>query len=133
MGARLKGTAVCLAAAAALSACGGGGAPSTQSVRDALGELINARNAQDFKGVCSHLSAEQAKGIAANSGLTCPEALKTLPGATNHITLHIQQVRISGSRATVDATVKQNGNTGQPQTILLVEENGTWKVDSAGL
>lgn len=134
MRAIVKATVPLAATLAILGACGcGSGSSSEQQVRDAIKVLIHARNVDDFATVCDGLAAEQVAGIRKNSGLTCPEALHSVPGAVDTKTnLQIQQIRVSGDRATVEATVHQNGGKGQDQSILMIKENGDWKVASAG-
>src|SRR6478736_5380379 len=113
--------------------CGGGSGSDQDQIRAAITRLIHARNANDFATVCDGLTTEQVSGIRKNSGLSCPEALHSVPGATTTKTkLQIQQIRTSGDRATVEATVHHNGGAGQDQSILMVKEDGDWKVASAG-
>src|SRR4051794_24737289 len=120
-------------AALAAAGCGGGGGKDGEQGGGAVKSLIHARNNNDFATVCDGLAAAQVKGIKKSSGLSCPEALHSVPGATTTRTkLQIQQIRISGDRATVEATVHHNGQAGQDQSILMVKEDGDWKVASAG-
>src|SRR4051794_7355452 len=125
---------IVIAAIAGWGPFGGGGSGSREDqVREAVVSLIHARNANDFATVCDGLAEQQVSGIKRSSGLTCPEALHSVPGATTIKTkIEVQDVRISGDRATVDATVHHNGGTGQSQSILLIKEDGAWKVASAG-
>jgi ketosteroid isomerase-like protein len=131
----LKAPLVLVAAAAVLAApgCGGGGGSSEDQVSAAIKTLMHARNNNDFATVCDGLAAAQVAGIKKSSGLSCPEALHSVPGATNTKTnLQVQQIRVSGDRATVEATIHHNGGPGQDQSILMVKEDGDWKVASAG-
>src|SRR4051812_13825425 len=131
---RLKPMVVLAAVLAALPAAGCGGSSGDQEaqVRDAIKAVMHARNNNDFAAVCEGLATEQAAGIRKSSGLSCAEALQSVPGATTTKTkLQIQQIRISGERATVEATVHHNGGKGQDQSILMVKEDGDWKVANA--
>src|SRR3954452_2160222 len=115
-GVALAGALLALAAAG----CGGSSGSDESQVRDAIKAVIHARNHNDFAAVCAGLAAEQAAEIRKTSGLSCAEALQSVPGATNTRTkLQIQQIRISGERATVEATVHHNGGDGQDQSILM--------------
>jgi entry exclusion lipoprotein TrbK len=120
-------------AAIALAGCGpvGGGKSDEDKARDALTELIDARNQRDFAKVCSVI-ASPALAKFKRAGTTCDEALPRLVPKDTTITIRIDQVRVSGDRATVDATVSQTGGAGHAQTILLVKEAGDWKISQAG-
>jgi hypothetical protein len=66
-------------------------------------------------------------------GATCAKTLdKAVPPDTS-VTIQIDQVRVSGDRATVEARVSQTGGAGRAQTILLVKEGGDWKFSQLGL
>src|SRR4051794_28152944 len=107
-------TALAVVLAALLGGCGGGSGDDEGQVRAAIKAVIHARNSNDFAAVCAGLAANQVAGISKSSGLSCAEALQSVPGATNTRTkLQIQQIRISGDRATVEATVHHNGGKGQ--------------------
>jgi hypothetical protein len=120
------------ALAAALPGCGPlGGKSDTDAAGDAVTELIAARNQRDFGAVCD-LIAEQQLAKFRRAGTTCEKALPHLAKKGTTTTIRIEQVRVSGDRATVDATVSQTGGAGNAQTILLVKEGGDWKVSQVG-
>ena len=107
------------------------GKSDTESAGDTLIDLIDARNRRDFAAVCD-LIAEQQLAKFKQAGTTCQKALPRIAKKGTTITIRIEQVRVSGDRATVDATVSQTGGAGNAQTILLVKENGDWKVSQVG-
>ena len=126
--------ALTVALAAPLASCDApivGGKSDTEAAGDTLTELIAARNRRDFAAVCD-LIAEQQLAKFKRAGTTCEKALPKVAKKDTTITIRIEQVRVSGDRATVDATVSQTGGAGNAQTILLVKENGDWKVSQVG-
>jgi hypothetical protein len=135
MGARHKATAAAVLATAllALSGCGPfGGESEEDKAGDALTELIDARNADDFGRVCELLAENVVNGIELSSGKTCDKALEGVAGTGGRAqTVRIDEVRVQGNRATVDATVGPTGEAGSSQSILMVKEGGDWKVATA--
>ena len=119
-------------AALAGAGCGPlGGKSDSDQVDDAVNKLIEARNQGDFVKVCSLIAAPQLAKFK-QAGTTCERALPKLARKGTTTSINIDQVRVSGDRATVDATVGQNGGAGNAQTILLVKEGSDWKVSQVG-
>jgi hypothetical protein len=118
--------------AIALTGCGplGGGKSNEEEAGDTLTELIDARNQRDFGKVCSLIASEQLAKFK-SAGTTCAKDLTRRVPADTNVTIRIDQVRVSGDRATVDVTVSETGGAGRAQTILLVKQNGDWKVSHA--
>jgi ketosteroid isomerase-like protein len=128
---RVAGTALAVAAVA-LAGCGPfGGESEEDKAGDAVTELVDARNAGDFARVCA-LIAEQQLGAFEKAGTTCQESLPRLAEGGTSTAVRIDEVRVEGERATVDATVSRRGQGGRAQTILLVKEDGEWKVAEVG-
>jgi hypothetical protein len=118
--------------AIALAGCGPFGGKSDQDkASDTVTQLIEARNKGDFVKVCSLIASQQLAKFKA-AGTSCERALPKLARRGTTTSINIQQVRVSGDRATVDATVSQNGGAGNAQTILLVKEGSDWKVSQVG-
>jgi hypothetical protein len=119
-------------AAIAIPGCGPfGGESDGDQAGDTVTDLIEARNQGDFATVCELISAQQLVKFT-KAGTTCEKALPKLAKEGTTTTIRIEQVRVSGDRATVDATVSQTGGAGRAQTILLVKEDGDWKVSKVG-
>jgi ketosteroid isomerase-like protein len=118
--------------AAALTGCGPlGGESDKEAAGDAVTELVQARNEGDFATVCDLLAADRLERFR-RAGVNCEKTLRRVFGHGTTTTIRIEQVRVSGDRATVDATVSQTGGAGNAQTILLLKENGDWKVSQVG-
>ena len=116
----------------ALAGCGPFGGKSDQDkAGDTVTQLIEARNKGDFVKVCSLIAAPQLAKFK-QAGTSCEQALPKLARKGTTTAVNIDQVRVSGDRATVDATVSQNGGAGNAQTILLVKEGGDWKISQVG-
>jgi len=116
----------------ALAGCGPFGGKSEQDkAGDTVTQLIEARNQGDFVKVCSLIASQQLAKFK-QAGTTCERALPKLAQKGTTTSINIDQVRVSGDRATVDATVSQNGGAGNAQTILLVKEGADWKVSQVG-
>ena len=90
-------------------------------------QLIEARNKGDFVKVCSLIASQQLAKFK-QAGTTCERALPKLAQKGTTTSINIDQVRVSGDRA----TVSQNGGAGNAQTILLVKEGADWKVSQVG-
>ncbi|MEK6250860.1 MAG: hypothetical protein AABM43_02750 [Actinomycetota bacterium] len=116
----------------ALAGCGPfGGKSEEDKAGDAVTQLIEARNQGDFVKVCSLIASQQLAKFK-QAGTTCEQALPKLAQKGTTTSINVEQVRVSGDRATVDATVSQNGGAGNAQTILQVKEGGDWKVSQVG-
>ena len=116
----------------ALAGCGPFGGKSEQDkAGDTVTQLIEARNQGDFAKVCDLIASTQLAKIK-QAGTTCEKALPKVAQKGTTTTIRVEQVRVSGDRATVDATVSHNAGAGLPQTILLLKEGGDWKVAQVG-
>ena len=121
-----------LALAIAVAGCGPFSSKSDEDqVRDALDTLVVARNQHQFSKVCDLIAAQQLAKFK-KAGTTCDKALPQFAQKATTTTIRIEQVRIQGDRATVDATVSHNAGAGNAETILLVKEGGDWKVSQVG-
>jgi len=121
-----------LIAATALVACGDGD-DDEGAVREAVVQFVEAGNTGDFATVCDLLSDDQRAAVAA-SGESCAAALRAqAAGREGDTRIGVDEVRISGDRATVDATITSADGERRAQSLLLVKEDGDWKIASAGL
>jgi Domain of unknown function (DUF4878) len=115
-----------------LAGCGPlGGESDSEQASDALTDLITARNQGDWSKVCDLLASNQLAKFK-RVGTTCVKEIPRIARGATTTTIRIEEVRVSGDRATVDATVSQNAGAGSAQTILMVKEDGDWKVSKVG-
>jgi len=133
----LRPTSLAIAAAAiaiAASGCGGDDTSSEDDVREAVTSFVEAGNDRDAEAVCGLVTKEQAETIAQASGGSCEAALEAVLGAADpaETEIVIEDVRVRGERATVDATIKQ-GTESQAQSISLIREDGEWRLTNPDL
>jgi len=114
-------------AAVAIAGCGPvGGESEKEKAGDTLTELVEARNQGEFATVCELISAQDLARFD-EAGVSCEQTLRQRFGSGTTTTIRIEEVRVKGDRATVDATVSQTGGAGRVQTFLLLKEDGEWK------
>ena len=95
---------------------------------------------KDFKAACAELTREaqatieqRAGAAAAQKGLKgCDQILGLFLG--NLVLGHVDDVRVSGNRAVVDASVRSSGSShGRPTTIDLFLIRNSWKIADFGV
>ena len=126
--------AACLAAVV-LGGCGGGGGSDEDQVRDVVTSFVQAGKHRDAAEACSLLSADQVKSVEQLGGGSCAAILGQIFSKAKDVgtDVEVQDVRVEGDRATVDATVRAPGSKPKAETILVVKEDGEWKLANAGL
>jgi Protein of unknown function (DUF3828) len=121
-----------IAVALTLPACGPLSSKSDEDkIRDTVNELVVARNQSHFAKVCALIAAQQLAQFK-RAHTNCEKYLQQHAQPDTTTTIRIEEVRVSGDRATVDATVSHNAGAGSAQTILLVKEGGDWKISQVG-
>ena len=136
MGRRAIRVGLAIALAAALvTGCGGAGSDEDQ-VRDVVTSFVEAGKNRDAEEACSLLSSDQVKAVERlGGGADCEQVLggffANADAAGTEV--KIEDVRVEGDRATVDATVKAGSFGPKAESILVVREGGEWKLASAGL
>jgi ketosteroid isomerase-like protein len=115
--------------------CGGGGSDEDQ-VRDVVTSFVEAGKNRDAEEACSLLASDQVKVVERlGHGADCEQVLGGIlaKAQVSGTDLKIEDVRVEGDRATVDATVKASGASPRAESILLIKEDGEWKLANAGL
>ena len=136
MGRRAIRVGLAIALAAALvTGCGGAGSDEDQ-VRDVVTSFVEAGKDRDAEEACSLLASDQVKVVERlGHGADCEQVLggffANADAAGTEV--KIEDVRVEGDRATVDATVKAGSFGPKAESILVVREGGEWKLASAGL
>jgi Protein of unknown function (DUF3828) len=97
-----------------------------------VSRFVRAANAQDFDAVCGLLAASEVRSIESEAGEACARVLRGLSSDPAETDVRIDEIRISGERASVDATFVQEGGTREPRTLRLVKEGGDWKIAAVG-
>ena len=136
MGRRAIRVGLAIALAAALvTGCGGAGSDEDQ-VRDVVTSFVEAGKDRDAEEACSLLASDQVKAVERlGGGADCEQVLGGIlaKAQVSGTDLKIEDVRVEGDRATVDATVKASGASPRAESILLIKEDGEWKLANAGL
>ena len=110
-----------------LFGCGPFGSKNdSEKAGDALTELVNARNEGDYARVCELIAAPDLAKFK-RAGVSCEKTIRERFGATASTTIRIEEVKVKGDHASVDATVSQTGGAGFARTFRLVKEDGDWK------
>ncbi len=106
----------------------------TDRARSALENFFAAARDKDWGEVCDLLSPDQRKQVESVAG-SCDAAVEsTAGGALARSTLQIQDVRVSGSLAAIDTTLRIHGVRGpQSRTFKLEELNGEWLITDLGI
>ncbi len=88
-------------------------------------------NNRDPAAACELLARQQLRAVR-KLGPSCPEVVAGLLEARKGTTsVTVDEVRIKGDRATADVTVKQgDGGAGRSSSLLLVREDGEWRLAS---
>ena len=87
-----------------------------------LGEALVARQ----------LQVTTAQRLQTNEVPRCEQILDALAGVFQASEVTVRRVSVSGNRARVEARYKLEGSGAQPRTVLLLQENGTWKISDPG-
>lgn len=116
----------------ALAGCGGGGGDDTEQVSDAVKAFVDAGNHHDAAAACALLAKQQLQAVRKlGGGGSCATVVGgLLTHSSGNITVKVDQVRVQGDRATADVTVRQGNGPPRSQSLLLLREDGEWKLAS---
>jgi hypothetical protein len=111
-----------------------------ERVEDAVQEFFAAAAAGDSRTFCALLTdqARQALRVSTAQRLQidqlpgCGQILDALADAFEGSTIEIRFVSVSGHQARVEARYRVSGAGAEPRTVLLLSENGEWKVSDPG-
>ena len=120
-------------AAAGLAGCapsGGSGVDTGEfsgeekRVAEAIDELADAGRRSDGERVCSDLLARR---VVDQLGRRCAKALEDQLDNADVFELDVEDITVSGARATARVRSDFNGSE-QPRTLVLVREGQDWKL-----
>jgi hypothetical protein len=111
-----------------------------ERVQAATERFFAAAAAGDSKAFCEALTAdarEQLRVSAAQRLQTserpeCTKILDLLAPVFADSVLAVREVSVSGNRARVEARYKLAGSGAVPRTVLLLEEDGEWRIADPG-
>ena len=106
----------------------------TESAQATVEKFFEAGNERDAATICGLVTEDQAQAFGRAADGDCVSGMTALfeaedPPRTEVI---IEDVRVRGDRATVDATITQGGET-RPTSLSLIQEGGDWKLTDPGL
>jgi hypothetical protein len=111
-----------------------------ERVEAAVEDFFAAAAGGDSKTFCSLLTTQARQELRVNTAQRlqidelpgCEEILDALAEAFAGSAIDVRFVSVSGNRARVEARYKLAGSPPQPRTILLLSEEGEWKVSDPG-
>ncbi len=115
--------------------------PTEQEKVEAAAERFFAAAASgDADTFCDLLTAQARQTLRVNTAQRlqinelpkCEQILDALAQAFEGSQLTVRRVSISGNRARVEARYRAAGAAVQPRTVLMLEEDGEWKVSDPG-
>ena len=106
----------------------------TASAQATVEQFFKAGNERDAATICKLVTQDQAELFGQASGGDCVNGMRALFEAEDppRTKIIIEDVRVLGDRATVDATITQGGET-RPTSLSLIQEGGDWKLTDPGL
>ncbi|MBA2506711.1 MAG: DUF3828 domain-containing protein [Thermoleophilaceae bacterium] len=117
---------------AALSACGGDeekpkpiSGPAKQ-VAATITALERATAKRDFDTICDELLAAPVREQA--GGGACPAQLRRTAAGVRDPRIAIRKIDIEGNKATVAVTTRARGQAPAEDTVVLVREEGQWRI-----
>lgn len=111
-----------------------------EDVQAAVERFFGAAAAGDAETFCGLLTTPARQALRVNAAQRlqindlpgCEQILEALSEAFAGSELTVRRVSVSGNRARVEARYKLAGAGPQPRTILMLEEEGEWKVSDPG-
>jgi ketosteroid isomerase-like protein len=115
-----------------LAGCGDAGPTPEEQVRSTVTEFGRATVAKDYQALCDHILAPALVEQVTSIGLPCEVALKQGLGAVRDPRLTIGTVQVDGEKASVEVRTSAAGEEPSQDTLMLVNDDGTWKISSLG-
>ena len=115
--------------------------PSTEGeVRSAVEAFFGAASAGDSATFCAMLTDDARRGMRVQTAQRlqtdrlpkCERILDALAGVFEGSQVTVSYVSVSGDRARVEARYRLSQATAQPRTVLLVDEDGEWRISDPG-
>ncbi len=111
-----------------------------ERVRAAVKRFFAAAAAGDSKAFCALLTADAREELRVSTAQRlqtdelpqCTKILDVLAPAFADSVFSVRYVSVSGNRARVEARYRLAGSGPQPRTVLLLAENGEWRVSDPG-
>jgi Putative lumazine-binding len=118
-----------LTCALALAGCG---KSDRAQVRGTVGAFRRATADRDYARICKDVLARQLVARLDQLGLPCERALTRYLVDTRQPRIVVRRVQVKGKRATAYVTSSAEGQRASRDRLLLVQENGGWRIASLG-
>lgn len=111
-----------------------------ENARAAVEEFFEAAAKGDSKTFCRLLTKDAREALEVNTAQrletddvpSCTQILDVLAPAFADSRIEVRFVSVSGTRARVEARYKIGDAAAQPRTVLLLLEDGEWRVSDPG-
>jgi hypothetical protein len=111
-----------------------------QRVEDAVESFFAAAAAGDGETFCDLLTTDARRALEVSTAQRlqtdetpkCAQIVELLEAAFAGSGIDVRYVSVSGNRARVEGRYKIRGHAAQPRTVLLLEENGEWRISDPG-
>ena len=130
-------TAVALALALGVTACGGSDKPKGPSaaqdraaVRGTLLKLGQATASHDYATMCNQVLARTLVQRVAGAGLPCETAMRLGLGRVRQPRLQVATIKVHGNRALAQVYSRAADQKASSDVVQLVREHGAWRVAS---
>jgi hypothetical protein len=109
---------------------------SGERATEAVEEFFAAAAAGDGARFCRLLTEDARSTLRVNIAQRLrtddPPGCEQLMTAFEGSTIQIRFVNVSGNRARVEARYKPKDSAAEPRTVLLLEEDGEWRISDPG-
>lgn len=111
-----------------------------EKVEEAVERFFAAAASGDADSFCDLLTAQARQTLRVNTAQRlqinelpkCEQILDALAQAFEGSQLTVRRVAISGNRARVEARYRVAESSAQPRTVLLLQEDGEWRISDPG-
>ena len=116
--------------------------PETEEerVQTAVEQFFGAASAGDSETFCGLLTSDAREALQVSTAQrlqtdeppACTKILDVLAPVFKGSEISVRYVSVSGNRARVEARYKLSGSGAQPRTVLLLSEDGDWRISDPG-
>ena len=111
-----------------------------QRVQAAVERFFGAASTGDSKTFCRLLTSDAREALRVSTAQRlqtdeppeCTKILDVLAPVFAESQISVRYVSVSGNRARVEARYKLSGSGAQPRTVLLLSEDGEWRISDPG-
>jgi hypothetical protein len=101
---------------------------AAKQVAGTIDRLERATRAGDWAGICKDVFSKTAMERA--GGRDCARLLREQAQDVRRPEIHVVSIELKGDRAQVHVRTRSAGQALAEDTVVLVRENGEWRIDS---